>query len=91
MYFYQIKCCFVIRIYSVTGRRYVMKKVDELTKNRREMDRVRENISVFVNHLAIVFWGPNEGDRKRTYISRLFSEYMLTFRVEEPMKICVTN
>ena len=45
MYFYQIKCCFVIRIYSVTGRRYVMKKVDELTKNRREMDRVRENIS----------------------------------------------
>jgi hypothetical protein len=35
--------CFVIRIYSVTGRRYVMKKVDELTKNRREMDR--ENIS----------------------------------------------
>ena len=43
MYFYQIKCCFVIRIYSVTGRRYVMKKVDELTKNRREMDR--ENIS----------------------------------------------
>ena len=39
MYFYQIKCCFVIRIYSVTGRRYVMKKVDELTKNRREMDR----------------------------------------------------
>ena len=45
MYFYQIKCCFVIRIYSVTGRRYVMKKVDELTKHRREMDRVRENIS----------------------------------------------
>jgi hypothetical protein len=43
MYFYQIKCCFVIRIYSVTGRRYVMKKVDELTNNRREMDR--ENIS----------------------------------------------
>jgi hypothetical protein len=40
---YQIKCCFVIRIYSVTGRRYVMKKVDELTKNRRDMDR--ENIS----------------------------------------------
>ena len=25
------------------------------------------------------------------YIPRLFSEYMLTFRVEEPMKICVTN
>jgi integrase len=25
---------------------------------------------------------PNEGDRKRTYIPRLFSEYMLTFRVE---------
>ena len=23
------------------------------------------------------------------YIPRLFSEYMLTFRVEEPMKICV--
>ena len=43
MYFYQIKCCFVIRIYSATGRRYVMKKVDELTKNRREMDS--ENIS----------------------------------------------
>ena len=43
MYFYQIKCCFVIRIYAVTGRRYVMKKVDELTKNRRELDR--ENIS----------------------------------------------
>jgi hypothetical protein len=25
------------------------------------------------------------------YIPRLFSEYMLTFRAEEPMKICVTN
>jgi hypothetical protein len=30
------------------------------------------------------FWGLK-------YISRLFSEYMLTFRVEESMKICVTN
>jgi hypothetical protein len=30
------------------------------------------------------FWGLK-------YIPRLFSEYMLTFRVEEPMKICVTN
>jgi hypothetical protein len=39
------------------------------------------NISVFVNHVVIVFWGPNEGDRKRTYIPRLFLEYMLTFRV----------
>jgi hypothetical protein len=41
--------------------------------------------------LFLFFWGPNEGDRKRTYIPRLFSEYMLTFRVEEPMKMCVTN
>jgi hypothetical protein len=41
--------------------------------------------------LLLFFWGPNEGDRKRTYIPRLFSEYMLTFRVEEPMKMCVTN
>jgi hypothetical protein len=46
-----------------------------------------QNISVFVNHVVIVFWGPNERDRKRTYIPRLFSEYMLTFRVEEPMKM----
>ena len=30
------------------------------------------------------FWGLK-------YIPRLFSEYMLTFRIEEPMKICVTN
>ena len=30
------------------------------------------------------FWGLK-------YIARLFSEYKLTFRVEEPMKICVTN
>ena len=30
------------------------------------------------------FWGLK-------YIPRLFSEYMLTFRVEEPMEICVTN
>jgi hypothetical protein len=30
------------------------------------------------------FWGLK-------YIPRLFSEYMLTFRAEEPMKICVTN
>jgi hypothetical protein len=30
------------------------------------------------------FWGLK-------YIPRLFSEYMLTIRVEEPMKICVTN
>ena len=43
---------------------------------------VAHAISVFVNHVVIVFWGPNEGDRKRTYIPRLFSEYMLTFRVE---------
>jgi hypothetical protein len=42
------KDTFVIRIYSVTGRRYVMKKVDELTKNRREMDRVGENISATI-------------------------------------------
>jgi hypothetical protein len=40
------------------------------------------NISVFVNHVVIVFWGPNEGDRKSTYIPCLFSEYMLTLRVE---------
>jgi hypothetical protein len=39
-------------------------------------------MSAFVNRVVIVFWGPNEGDRKRTYIPRLFSEYMLTFRVE---------
>jgi hypothetical protein len=32
--------------------------------------------------VVIVFWGPNEGDRKRTYIPRLFSAFMLTFRVE---------
>jgi hypothetical protein len=31
------KDTFVIRTYSVTGRRYVIKKVDKLTKNRREM------------------------------------------------------
>ena len=49
------------------------------------------NISIFVNHVVIVFWGPNEGDQKRTYIPRLFSEYMLTFRVEEPVKMCVAN
>ena len=30
------------------------------------------------------FWGLK-------YIPHLFSEYMLTFTVEEPMKICVTN
>jgi hypothetical protein len=30
------------------------------------------------------FWGLK-------YIPRLFSEYLMTFRVEEPMKICVTN
>jgi hypothetical protein len=34
--------------------------------------------------LAYFFWGLK-------YIPRLFSEYMLTFRTEEPMKICVTN
>jgi hypothetical protein len=28
--------------------------------------------------LLLFFGGPNEGDRKRTYIPRLFSEYMLT-------------
>jgi hypothetical protein len=31
------------------------------------------------------FWGTE------IYIPRLFSEYMLTFRVEEPMTICVLN
>ena len=29
--------------------------------------------------------------RRLKYIPRLFSEYMLTFMVERPMKICVTN
>ena len=33
------KDTFVIRTYPATGRRYVMKKADELIKNRREMDR----------------------------------------------------
>jgi hypothetical protein len=41
------------------------------------------NISVFVNHVVIVFWGPNEGDRKRTYIPRLFSEYMLKKKIRK--------
>ena len=39
---YMTKDTFVIRTYSVTGRRYVMKKVEELTKHRWEIDR--ENI-----------------------------------------------
>ena len=56
-----------------------------------DIDSVKRKYFCFVNHVVIVFWGPNEGDRKRTYIPRLFSEFMLTFRVEEPMKMCVTN
>jgi hypothetical protein len=40
---YMTKHTFVIRTYSVTGRRYVMKKVDELTKHRWEIER--EHIS----------------------------------------------
>ena len=36
---YMTKDMFVIRTSSVISRRYVMKKVDELTKYRREMDR----------------------------------------------------
>jgi hypothetical protein len=39
-------------------------------------------ISIFVVHVFIVFG-------RREYITRLFSEYMLTCRVEEPMKMCV--
>ena len=39
---------------------------------------------VYVIHVLIVLGGLK-------YIPRLFSEYMLTFRAEEPMKICVTN
>ena len=41
-------------------------------------------ISIFVIHVFIVFG-------RLKYILRLFSKYMLTFMVEEPMKICVTN
>ena len=41
-------------------------------------------ISIFVVHVFIVFG-------RLKYISCMFSEYMLTFMVEEPMKICVTN
>jgi hypothetical protein len=33
------------------------------------------NISVFVNHVVIVFWCPNEGDQKRTYIPRTGNVY----------------
>ena len=42
------------------------------------------NISIFVVHVFIVF-------RRLNYIPHLFSEYMLTFMLEEPMRICVTN
>jgi hypothetical protein len=43
------------------------------------------NLSHFSTNQAVNrFWGLK-------YIPRLFSEYILTFRVEEPMKICVTN
>jgi hypothetical protein len=42
----------------------------------------RKNRPLFLSTTLLLFWGPNEGDRKRTYIPRLFSEYMLTFRVE---------
>ena len=41
-------------------------------------------ISIFVGHVVIVFG-------RLKYIPCLFSEYILTFMVEEPMKICVTN
>jgi hypothetical protein len=34
-----------------------------------------------VNRVVIVFWSPNEGDRKRTYIPRLFSEYCIIFNI----------
>jgi hypothetical protein len=38
-------------------------------------------ISIFAVHVFIIFG-------RLKYIPRLFSEYMLTFIVEEPMKIC---
>ena len=41
-------------------------------------------ISIFVVLVVIVFG-------RLKYIAHLFSEYMLTFMVQEPMKICVTN
>ena len=41
-------------------------------------------VSIFVVHVFIVF-------RRLKYIPRLFSEYMLTFMVEDPMRNCVTN
>jgi hypothetical protein len=44
------------------------------------------NISVFVNHVVIVFWGPNEGDRKRTYIPHLFSEPFTN--LHQPLNSC---
>ena len=41
-------------------------------------------ISIFVGHVVIVFG-------RLKYIPRFFSEHMLPFIVEEPMKICVAN
>jgi hypothetical protein len=61
------KYTFVIRTYSVTGRRYVMKKVDELTKNRWEMDR--ENIS---GHM------PEDPETPEYCLVRNFETYLQT-------------
>jgi hypothetical protein len=70
---------------TILGRNCSMAQIMAVTGHKSASSVAvyqRVSISVFVNHVVIVFWGPNEGDRKSTYIPRLFSEYMLTFRVE---------
>jgi hypothetical protein len=50
------------------------------------IDSVKRNVlsSMFVSFCLL-------GGLKYIALPRLFCEYMLTFRVEEPMKICVIN
>jgi hypothetical protein len=39
--------------------------------------------------MLLLFFGAQM--RETENVPRLFSEFMLTFKVEEPMKMCVTN
>ena len=54
---------------------------------------ISEELSVviffFCSYIRFVY--KNSVFEKLKYIPSLFSEYLLTFMIEEPMKMCVTN
>jgi hypothetical protein len=89
------KYYFAMHVFGKNKSLKILKRSSE-NVNRRRTDNVmvkrKEDKRLNNDQWSVMFCRPcfNRFWRLK-YIPRLFSEYMLTFRVEEPMKICVTN